>query len=285
MMELKSGNFRVAKFGNSLAKSPLPTHQPLSEIIYALAKLFELVSPVDIITYIGVPLAVLGVSPILYNFVVAFVVKWGLKRQVAAAGLKNDVKARTRLMNSVVELELPIYRVSLIEKSQRAVTTDISRLRKPKIIHGGSWIPLTLGTLLPPFHQSQGTYLERYCVGSIRQDFQRSTELALPEASIPFKDLLKYFLLFGYDLHREGFSLLRHQHQEVPQDTILMNLGSSSQENSTYLCTVRSSLDNLNSLTLKFENIMAWLPKHKTDDRIDNSEDKFLLGPNLADTN
>jgi hypothetical protein len=36
-------------------------------------------SPADIITYIGVPLAVLDVSPILYNFIIAFFIKLRFK--------------------------------------------------------------------------------------------------------------------------------------------------------------------------------------------------------------
>jgi hypothetical protein len=36
-------------------------------------------SPADIITYVGVPLAVLGISPILYNFVNAFFFRLRLK--------------------------------------------------------------------------------------------------------------------------------------------------------------------------------------------------------------
>ena len=97
-----------------------------------------MVSLPDIITYIGVPLAVLGVSPILYNFVVAFVVKWSLKRKVAVVGLQRDVKATSRLMNGIVELELPIYQVYLVERSRQAVepTTGLLQLRLLLVAHG-----------------------------------------------------------------------------------------------------------------------------------------------------
>jgi hypothetical protein len=66
-------------------------------------------SPADIITYIGVPLAVLGISPILYNFIITFFIRLRLKRQLKALGLLKDTIIQSRFINGVVELELPVY--------------------------------------------------------------------------------------------------------------------------------------------------------------------------------
>jgi hypothetical protein len=69
-------------------------------------------SPAGIITYIGIPLAVLGVSPILYNFIIAFFITLRLKRQ-SAVGLLEDTVIQSRLMNGVVEVELPVHELNL----------------------------------------------------------------------------------------------------------------------------------------------------------------------------
>jgi hypothetical protein len=66
-------------------------------------------SPADIITYIGVPLAALGISPILYNFIITFFIRLRLKRQLKAPGLLKDTIIQSRFINGVVELELPAY--------------------------------------------------------------------------------------------------------------------------------------------------------------------------------
>lgn len=94
-----------------------------------------MVSATDIITYIGVLLAVLGVSPVLYNFVV----KWSLMK--VTTGLRSDVKASTRLVNGVVELELPIYRISLIERGRHS-DGIFPPAPVSKAIEGGSWVSL-----------------------------------------------------------------------------------------------------------------------------------------------
>jgi hypothetical protein len=70
-------------------------------------------SPADIITYIGVPLAVLGVSPILYNFIITFFISLRLKRQLKALGLVERTIIRSRFMNGAVEAELPVFDLEL----------------------------------------------------------------------------------------------------------------------------------------------------------------------------
>ena len=66
-----------------------------------------MVSATDVITYIGVPLAVLGVTPIFHTFAVALYTRLKLQRLLR----KNDIepRIRARLMTGVVEVDLPVF--------------------------------------------------------------------------------------------------------------------------------------------------------------------------------
>jgi hypothetical protein len=65
----------------------------------------------DIITYIGVPLAILVVSPILYNFLVAIYVKFRILQILQANRIEGTI--RRRFMIGIVKVELPIYALYL----------------------------------------------------------------------------------------------------------------------------------------------------------------------------
>lgn len=78
-------------------------------------------SATDVITYIGVPLAVLGVLPILYNTAVTLAARSKIKRMLRLNRLlitgpdglhdHGHVKLRSDIINRVIEVDLPRYAV------------------------------------------------------------------------------------------------------------------------------------------------------------------------------
>lgn len=159
--------------------SPLPTFN-----FYLVSAKREMASPADIITYIGVPLAVLGISPILYNFIIAFFIKLRLKRQLKTANLVDDTIIRSRFINGVVELELPIYEL----KFEEACPSVRARLRWKGLrdIGGVSWFNLEYGD-----RGRKEPFFQRCLVGRVTKTFQISSKLSLPEVSVPFEHLLE----------------------------------------------------------------------------------------------
>ncbi len=95
-------------------------------------------SATDIVTYIGVPLAVLGVSPIFYTSIKAFSLYW----KIRAAFKQNhiqEVEIHPRLLNGEIELRMQrkmIKPLGRLEPGYFDVSSKISKLR------GGSWTSL-----------------------------------------------------------------------------------------------------------------------------------------------
>jgi hypothetical protein len=184
-------------------------------------------SPADITPYIGVPLAVLDVSPILYNFIIAFFIRLRLKAQLKALGLEDTI-IRSRFMNGAVEAELPVFDLELEGcpnlrahfRSEGVVKEALEAER----VQGGSWTKFEYGS-----RDKREPQLERYLAGLITKEFQKSSKLSLPEASVRFEDLLGYFLQNEYApnvcLKAEGFKALKTQNLDVPVRTTLLASG------------------------------------------------------------
>ncbi|VUC28884.1 unnamed protein product [Clonostachys rosea] len=93
-------------------------------------------SPTDIITYIGVPLAVLGVLPILYNTFATLVSLSRIKRMLRRSRLL--ALTRSDIVNRIIEIELPRYAVMPLDRFQdRAKYWTLSN--HPSSISGGTW--------------------------------------------------------------------------------------------------------------------------------------------------
>lgn len=105
-----------------------------------ILRYLKIVDAVEIITYIGVPRAVLGVSPILYNFVIAFIIRLRLRQKLQEAGILDDTKISSRLINGVVELELPIYDLVIVGSPQlwSCFVVNLASSGK-RHVQGGSW--------------------------------------------------------------------------------------------------------------------------------------------------
>ncbi|KAF7940368.1 uncharacterized protein EAE98_000495 [Botrytis deweyae] len=198
-------------------------------------------SPADIITYIGIPLAVLGISPILYNFIIAFFVKLRLKRQLKTVGLVDDTVIRSRFINGVVELELPIYELKFEEGCP-----SVERFGRYR---DASWINFECGE-----RGRQEPYFQRRLVGRVTKTFQISSKLSLPEVSVSFEHLLGYLLQNewrkGGNIDLDGFGALKTHNLNIPVGTVLVRIATSL-EQCLFLKTAASSLENRGFLCVK----------------------------------
>ena len=165
-----------------------------------LFKACDMVSATDIITYIGVPLAVLGVTPIFYTFLSALYTRLKLNRILRKNGIWCPIRAR--LMTGVVEVDLPVYLLATPFRDRPAYGLPIIG------IAGASWA-------CHSFHRSISKQ------NTVR--LQRSDKVMLPAAEISFKALLDYLLDQGYIPNQEGFRTLRTRRQQTSEGTELMN--------------------------------------------------------------
>ena len=159
-------------------------------------------SATDIITYIGVPLAVLGVTPIFYTFLSALYTKSKLGHILHKNGIECPIRAK--LMTGTIEVDLPVYNLT-----SRFRDLPVPWLvSKPAMgVGGASW----------SCHDFHKVVSQR---NTIR--LQRSDKLVLPAAEIIFKSLLDYLLDMGYLLDEEGFRTLRTRRQQTSEGVVLM---------------------------------------------------------------
>lgn len=150
-------------------------------------------SPSDIITYIGVPLAVLGVLPILYNTVVTLAALSKIKRMLRHSQLKALL--RGDVVNRVIEVELPRYAVTPLDRFEhRREYWSLSRC--PSSIPGGSWTTFNWRTNV---------------IGNKTQRVEYADQLRQPQVEVAFGELVSYLMDLGEFWASLLLSLLLHR--------------------------------------------------------------------------
>ncbi|MCJ1468109.1 hypothetical protein MMC07_006737 [Pseudocyphellaria aurata] len=167
-----------------------------------------MVSATDVITYVGVPLAVLGVSPILYTFVSALYTKNHLRRVLYRNHV--DAQVRARMMTGVVEVDLPVYQLEPLGRDEAQYWT---KPVLPMSIEGASWSHFNW------FKRET----DRVCVR-----FQRADKIVFPESQIDFEKLVVFLLDRGASPSSKGFNALRHRGQQIPVGTVLIDIKGDS---------------------------------------------------------
>ncbi|KAI1080059.1 hypothetical protein F5B20DRAFT_149363 [Whalleya microplaca] len=161
-------------------------------------------SATDIITYIGVPLAVLGVLPILYNTVATLAALSKIKRMLRHSRL--TALTRSDVVNRVIEVELPRYAVTPWDRfAQRAEYWQLSR--QPSMIPGGSWTT---------FNWKTNT------IGIKTQRIEYADQLRQPQVEVAFAELVAYLLDLGAVPDAHGWRLLRSTGLWTPMGCSLM---------------------------------------------------------------
>lgn len=146
-------------------------------------------SAVDIITYVGIPLAVLGVLPTIYTAWKSFFTL----RQITRLLHSNGVTAITRsaLLSGIVEVEIPrrsIYPLARSDPKYFSVRETPSRLK------GGTW------TLFE---------WKEMVIGVKNYRLQYHDELVQPQAEIDFEALVAFLLDRGAVPSHAGWGDLR----------------------------------------------------------------------------
>ncbi|KAH6647471.1 hypothetical protein BKA67DRAFT_539332 [Truncatella angustata] len=161
-------------------------------------------SATDIITYIGVPLAVLGVLPILYNTVATLAALSRIKRMLRRARL--TALTRSDIVNKVIEVDLPRYAVTPWDRfSQRNEYWQISR--QPSQIPGGSWTT---------FNWKTNT------IGIKTQRIEYADQLRQPQVEVAFDELVSYLLDLGAVPDAHSWKVLRSSGMWTPAGCTLM---------------------------------------------------------------
>ncbi|CAK7223019.1 hypothetical protein SCUCBS95973_005032 [Sporothrix curviconia] len=161
-------------------------------------------SATDIITYIGVPLAVLGVLPIMYNTFVTLVNASKIKRMLRHSRL--TALTRSDVINRIIEIELPRYAVTPWDRFQHR-QEYWSLPRNPSSIPGGSWTTFNWKT---------------NAIGFKTQRVEYADQLRQPQVDISFEELISYLLDLGAVPDAHGWRLLRSTGLWTPVGCALM---------------------------------------------------------------
>ncbi|MCJ1311578.1 hypothetical protein MMC25_005251 [Agyrium rufum] len=165
----------------------------------------------DIITYVGVPIAVLGVIPILYTCARALLTLRNIHRSLRANALFSVAKTRGSLISGIVEVELPRLSITPLARSDPDYW-DVNPY--PSSLKGGTW------TLL---------HWNRLATGKQLYRLQYSDELREPQAEIDFAELLAFLLDRGARPDVKGLRMLRLTGLWTPTGTSLV-LGPQGME-------------------------------------------------------
>lgn len=163
-------------------------------------------SATDIITYIGVPLAVLGVLPILYSFVRAILTQRSIRRSLKRHGLLDSAITRSSFMSGIVEVELPRCTITPLDRDLDSEYWKLSAYQTT--LKGGSWSMFNWNRLVT------GRRLYR-C--------QFKDELRVPQAEVDFEELVAFLLDRGAVPDPKGWHMLKTIGLWTPTATALLN--------------------------------------------------------------
>lgn len=160
------------------------------------------VSAVDIITYIGIPLAVLGVLPTIYTCLKSFFTL----REITHTLHRNGVTAITRsaLLSGIVEIEIPRRSITPLDRSDPAY---FEFRDGHSTLKGGTWTMFCWKEMV---------------IGVKSYRLQYHDELAQPQAEVEFEALVAFLLDRGAVPSKEGWADLRSAGLWTPAGTRLL---------------------------------------------------------------
>ncbi|EEP79367.1 predicted protein [Uncinocarpus reesii 1704] len=159
----------------------------------------------DIITYIGVPLAVLGVMPIIYTCIRALLILRSIRLALARNGHSDSAVTRGSMMSGIVEVELPRCTITPLDRDQDPEYWELNPERS--FLKGGTW---------SYFHWN------RLVTGKKLYRIQYKDELRVPQAEIDFHELVSFLLDRGAVPDENGWSMLRTSGLWTPTGTVLL---------------------------------------------------------------
>ncbi|KAJ6014518.1 hypothetical protein N7540_009109 [Penicillium herquei] len=163
------------------------------------------VSAPDIVTYIGIPLAVIGVLPILYTSFRALWTQRLIRSTFKRYDLFDSAVTRVSLMGGIVEVELPRCTISPLD---RELDPSYWKLNDFQVsLKGGSW---------SIFHWN------RLVTGKVLYRCQFKDELTIPQADIEFEELVAFLLDRGAVPDSQGWRMLKTSGLWTPPGTALL---------------------------------------------------------------
>jgi hypothetical protein len=198
-------------------------------------------SAVDIITYVGIPLAVLGVLPTLYTCLKSILTL----RQIRRTLDENDISAITRssLLSGIIEIELPRKSLAPLDRWDPAYFAIND---KHSLLKGGSWTVMCWRELV---------------IGNRGYRLQYHDELVQPQAQVDFEPLVAFLLDRGAVPSETGFADLRSSGLWTPAGTRLL----LSPMTADAVLSVATSEDSDGILSLNLEWRPEW-DKRSVDD-------------------
>jgi hypothetical protein len=133
-------------------------------------------SATDIITYIGVPLAVLGVLPILYNTVTTLATLSKVKRLLRKSRLAGIT--RGDVINKVIEVELPRFTIAPLDREDHS-EQYWNTYEHPSLVRGGTWTTFNW---------------KMHTIGLKTQRIEYSDQLRQPQAEVSFEELIRHVI-------------------------------------------------------------------------------------------
>ena len=158
----------------------------------------------DIITFIGVPLAVLGVLPIIYTAINSLITIRKVQQALRRNGL-SEASTRSSLMSGIVEVSLPRFSITPLDRDEDPEYWKLNP--NASTLKGGSWTVFNWNCLM---------------TGSRLYRLQYSDELQIPQADIDFEELLSFLLDRGAVPDVKGLHMLRLAGLWTPTGTSLM---------------------------------------------------------------
>ena len=196
-----------------------------------------MVSATHVITNIGVPVAVLGLSPILYTFTLVLYTRLKIQRILQQNGIVPRLRARLR--TGVVEVDLPVLHLFLLHRQEQQYWV---RSASEKTVDGASWSYMNFETTEMALFTCR---------------MQRSDKITLPEARISFGDLLYFLQDLGCYPDLDGFHRLRSRGQSTAGISLML-YGDPQQRSGRCILEVAKSGDQHGPVSLRFVN-RGWL--------------------------
>ncbi|KAI9659475.1 MAG: hypothetical protein M1821_001733 [Bathelium mastoideum] len=190
----------------------------------------------DIISYIGIPLAVLGVLPMLYTCIKCLLTLRKIRSTLAHAHLLSTATTRSSLLSGIIEIELPRVRLTPLDRADPAYGSLAPRWSR---LRGGGWTR---------FRWQQMT------VGLKTYRVQYTDEVRQPPAEIAFEALVAFLLDRGAVPYPAGWALLRGSGLWTPAGTKLL----SSPKGAEAVLSVAASDDADGVLSLAVEWEPEW---------------------------
>ncbi|KAL3426395.1 hypothetical protein PVAG01_03186 [Phlyctema vagabunda] len=209
-------------------------------------------SATDIITYIGVPLAVLGVLPIIYVTLGTVFTRWKVKRSLCKHDLAGQ-PVHARYLSGFVTVEIPSFELApLPREDPRYWELQETRLKgyRSTIDTRTSWRLLPWN--LTPFPGEE-----------VRLHY--TDPLEMPEARISFSTFLEYLGDLGVQTNRAGFWDLRRGGLKTRPGTCLVEEKIHTGMASPFLVVAPASSRTPGVLLLKFEKRSIRLRRTRED--------------------